>query len=595
MSSSIETPRLPIPALADTARRYLHQLRPLLDDDAFAHTQAEVAQFIGQPGPALQQALQDFDQQAAAAGKSWLSDTWLDSYLQIRTPLPLASSIGITVPMRGHDLADWVAAIARVCADYRHQRIKPPLSPSGAPHCMVQWQILRGGARVPQPGLDRYHLAPAGARHAGVLHNGFYYRLAVLDDNGEALPAATLRSTLAQIAADTTPNPQPLAVPCYLGSEQAASVLGTLAAQHPGNAALLGDIQDDLFHICLRSTAVDEDSGLAQASFVPQQDVWCYKPFSLIHHQASEHLWLHCEHSWEDGGTLLGILSQAVRQLADPALAAAAIGAPAPGGTSATPGQRPPASRQASPPAGGEPPARHGWQMESTLRQQWAGWQADYAARAGKLQIRSLLVPYGPHAVPASISQDALMQFLLQYAQLATWGTIRNTYEAVDVSHFQRGRTECVRPVSMASSAFVARLLAGEPDADSFAAALAEHKARIRACKQGQGPNRHLLGLQEMARRQGLPMPALFQDAGYQTFTTDFLSTSTLGNDDIMRAIGFSPTSRGGLGIYYTRTRQGWLYVISHAEDAPAEVAAFMQALSTGGQRLLAFVSSSQR
>ena len=42
---------------------------------------------------------------------------------------------------------------------------------------------------------------------------------------------------------------------------------------------------------------------------------------------------------------------------------------------------------------------------------------------------------------------------------------------------------------------FVGTLLQGNPSREALDAALAEHKARIKACKLGQGPNRHLLGL----------------------------------------------------------------------------------------------------
>lgn len=105
--------------------------------------------------------------------------------------------------------------------------------------------------------------------------------------------------------------------------------------------------------------------------------------------------------------------------------------------------------------------------------------------------------------------------------------------------------------------------------------------------------NRHLLGLQLMARRQGLPMPALFDDPGYKVFTTDFLSTSTLGRDDIVRNFGFAPTAEGGLGINYTRTADGWLYTISHVDGAPGDIGTFMQALREGGARLLALLSTS--
>lgn len=66
----------------------------------------------------------------------------------------------------------------------------------------------------------------------------------------------------------------------------------------------------------------------------------------------------------------------------------------------------------------------------------------------------------------------------------------------MDVSHFKNGCTECVRPVSEESLVFVGTLLQENPSREALDAALSEHKARIKACKPGQGPNRHLLSNQ---------------------------------------------------------------------------------------------------
>lgn len=94
----------------------------------------------------------------------------------------------------------------------------------------------------------------------------------------------------------------------------------------------------------------------------------------------------------------------------------------------------------------------------------------------------------------------------------------------MDVSHFKNGSTECVRPVSEESLAFVGTLLQEKPSREALDAALAEHKARIKACKLGQGPNRHLLllGLKLMAARAGGELPEFYKDEGYQTLLPIF-------------------------------------------------------------------------
>ena len=133
----------------------------------------------------------------------------------------------------------------------------------------------------------------------------------------------------------------------------------------------------------------------------------------------------------------------------------------------------------------------------------------------------------------------------------------------MDVSHFKNGRTECVRPVSEESLVFVGTLLQEKLSREALDAALAEHKARIKACKLGH----HLLGLKLMAAKAGSELPEIYKDEGYQTFTTDFLSTSTVGGNSTVVNFAFAPTSVGGLGINYTITPEGWLYTVSHTQE----------------------------
>lgn len=553
-----QQPGLPVPDLAETCARFLKQVKPLLDEETYAQTAAAVRQFQARSGCGLQAALQAF---AAETDRSWLIDAWLESYLKIRTPLPLASNVGFNIRTQGKDLGEWAAALAAVCADYHHGRISVPETPQGTPACMAQWQILRGAARVPQNGCDTFRITETPGRHIGVLHNGFYYRIAALDGNHEAYHPDTFKQAIAQILADTAENPFPVAVPCYLGGNQTARVYKALRSKDD-NTELADYLETDLFHISIyHEDNLSADQDLAEATFAPRQNIWCYKPTTFCYNTATGRLFLHCEHTWEDGGALKGIITHAAGKT---------------GGK----------GRKTAPAI-----SRHAWHLTHAQKKNWPQWQQDYADKARKMRVKSAVIPFEGNSVPKGVSHDALMQFLLQYAQLTTYGDIRNTYEAVDVSHFAYGRTECVRPVSEESLAFVVSLLQEKPVQSLLDAALAEHKARVKAAKTGQGANRHLLGLQLTAKRKSSRLPAFFKSAGYQTFCTDFLSTSTLGDDAVTVNFAFAPTSPGGLGINYTLTQEGWLFTVSYPEAQEREVAIFLEALKQGGGRLLAFLN----
>lgn len=552
-----QQPRLPVPDLTETCARYLKQVRPLLSDEEYKKTTASVRHFQSRIGKTLQTQLQTSAEQADT---SWLLDAWLKSYLDIRTPLPLASNVGFTIRTHGKSLSEWAAAIAAVCADFHHGRIPVPQTPQGTPACMHQWQILRGAARIPQTGSDGYRIAATANRHIGVLHNGFYYRITALDDNFEAYHPDTFKQAFEQILSDYTCNPYPVAIASYLGGNAAARLYRDLKRKDD-NTELAEHIETDLFHISLDDISLSPDEDLARATFQPHQNVWCYKPMTFCYNSSTQNLFLHCEHTWEDGGTLKNIVALAGEKL------------------------RTPQGKKTAPAI-----SRHQWNLTPAQKKNWPQWQQQYAGQAVKMRVSSLPVTFNGNTIPKGISHDALMQFMFQYALLTTYGEVRNIYEAVDVSHFRNGRTECVRPISEESLAFVGSLLQEQPDQSLLDAALAEHKTRVKAAKLAQGANRHLLGLKLTAKQNGSSrVPAVFKDKGYEVFTTDFLSTSTLGDDSIIVNFTFAPTSAGGLGINYTLTQDGWLFTASYPEHQKHEVAIFLEALKQGAERLLLF------
>ena len=560
MNQTISSPLLPVADLNETCTRYLATVRPLLDDADFAVVQEDIALFQQGIGQDLHTALQHTAMQHKH--DSWLIDAWLDSYLRIRTPLPLASNVGFALQTQGAGIAEWIMALANVCADYRHERIATPVSPQGVPMSMVQWQILRGASRIPQQTVDAYRFAE-NSQFIGILYRGWYYRVPALNEQGEAYDVHYFHRIVNEILAEQEDNAYPIAVPAYLGSDMSAQIYARLQA-NADNATMLKTIEEDLFHIALvhhsESSADDE---LANATFVPNTDMWCYKPMTFRYHLDSGALFLHCEHTWEDGGTLKNIVGLANAQLGK------------------TTGQ-----------SGSYTPIRQAWQLDDFCRQHWAQWQTHYAQQARFMRVRSILIPLDNHIIPKGISQDALMQFVLQYAQYDTYQNIRNTYEAVDVSHFQSGRTECVRPISTQSVALIRALATGQMATHLLHDALAEHKARIKLAKQGIGVNRQLLGLYLEAQKQGKPIPDLFQSKHYRLLNTDFLSTSTIGDDTWVINFAFAPTSEGGLGINYTLTQQGWLFTVSHTETQTDEVNQFIASLTEGAKRLLAYIQS---
>lgn len=79
-------PRLPVPHLQDTARKYLEYVAPLVSTQQLEHTAKLVDEFINGEAKALQEDLQRLDKESPT---SWLEGFWDTMYLTIRDPLPI--------------------------------------------------------------------------------------------------------------------------------------------------------------------------------------------------------------------------------------------------------------------------------------------------------------------------------------------------------------------------------------------------------------------------------------------------------------------------------------------------------------------------
>ncbi len=196
-------PPLPVPTLEETKKRYLTWVRPLLDDNDYRHTEGVVEQFMEKEAPILQKDLQQFAKKQEAIGKSWLSDDWLDSYLQVREPLSLSTSVALRLDLNLPNnpitrLAHFIVALGKQSADYLNGQLVENTSPRGEPLDMRQWLLLRGIGRIPQTHRDRYEVAPIEKqmRYIIVFWHDNAYALPVLDEEHRSYSVATHRQKI---------------------------------------------------------------------------------------------------------------------------------------------------------------------------------------------------------------------------------------------------------------------------------------------------------------------------------------------------------------------------------------------------------------
>lgn len=80
-------PRLPIPKLEDTCRRYLNAQKPLLSKEQLEKTMIYVNDFLTKDGIKLHKELIDRDTKNRHT--SYICEPWFDMYLRDRKPLPI--------------------------------------------------------------------------------------------------------------------------------------------------------------------------------------------------------------------------------------------------------------------------------------------------------------------------------------------------------------------------------------------------------------------------------------------------------------------------------------------------------------------------
>ncbi len=566
--TTVTQPKLPVPQLQETLSRYLHWLKPLVDDNQWQTTQQLADDFAQGIGQELQQDLLNFAK--TKADSSWLHDAWSQAYLSTRSPTTLVSDwttlSQLKLPEQGLGrLAHLLYGLAVLSADYLNNTLEPNVSPRGEPLDMRQWRMLGGMARVPQKGCDSYTFAPTEpqTRYAVIFYKGQQILLPLLDKQHRPFAVEQITTALQHIVENTQPSTQTTSMTAIslTDADNATDILAELLAVSSTNKQSLTMLNHSLVAVCLEDEfPTTHDDCFNRYGFLNDVQLWSYKPLTICADLHHEYYYLHIEHSFYDGGTAQSIMQRAEKN----ANAVARL------------------TNNNSTQSIDLPLKQLQWQLLNQLTEKLQQLQTAHNKVADNYRVKNVevVVPSGKN--PPRISGDAMMQLIMQYAQFTTFDRIRNTYEAIDVSHFQAGRTEGLRPVSEESVEFVRALIDGTATIDLLTEAVAEHKNRIKACKSGHGANRHLLGLQLIADNKGLDV-ALFNDPSYQCFTTDFLSTSSLGNRWYTGDFAFAPTSEGGIGIsYFSTDTGGFWFCISYLAEQQADIDTFAEQLQAG-------------
>ncbi|XP_018407983.1 PREDICTED: carnitine O-palmitoyltransferase 2, mitochondrial [Nanorana parkeri] len=565
-------PRLPIPKLEDTVKRYLNAQRPLLDDEQFRKTEQLALNFQNGVGKQLHEELVQQDKQNKHT--SYISGPWFDMYLCARDPIVLnfnpfmsftpdpnpefndqlvratnmtVSAMRFLKTMRAGYLEPEIFHLNPAKSDTQRFRnlirfVPSSLSWYGAymvnayPLDMSQYFRLFNSTRIPKLNKDEL-VGDEKGRHLLVLRNGNFYVFDVLDKDGNIVKASEVKAHLKYILSDSTPAPEfPLG---YLTSEERNTwALLRQKLIDNGNQEALHKVDSAVFCLCLDDVPVKDPIHLSENMlYGSASNRWYDKSFSIITTKDGTAA-INFEHSWGDGVAVLRFQNEVFKDSTE----------------------RPGVTPQSAPAVVDSSKAvqKLTFHLDDSLKAAVTNAKKKFDALVGSLTIAAMEFKRGGKEFlkTQKLSPDAVSQLSFQMAFLRQYGQTTATYESCSTAAFKHGRTETIRPASLytkkCSEAFVKS--SSKHNAAELREMLNEcskyHGQLTREAAMGQGFDRHLFALRYLAAGKGMSLPELFQDPAYTRINHNVLSTSTLTSPAVQLG-GFAPVVPDGFGLGY--------------------------------------------
>ncbi|KAI9792753.1 MAG: hypothetical protein M1835_007664 [Candelina submexicana] len=503
-------PKLPIPDLENSCKKYLEALKPLQSPREHDASIAAVHQFLTTEGPDLQERL-----------KRIPTSSRYDSYLNFDNPVVLNLNPFFLLeddptPARNNQVTRAASLVISALSFVRAVRREelPPDAMRGTPLCMYQYSRLFGTARLPTENGCHIGQDPT-AKHIVVLCRGQFYWFDVLDDNSDLIMTEKDMALNLKVIVDDAEQ-----IPIQDAAKGALGVLSTenrktwaglrdVLTRDPGsnNADCLGIVDSALFILCLDYTSPQTGADLCMNMLCGTSDVergvqigtctnrWYDKLQIIVCKNGSAGI--NFEHTGVDGHTVLRMTSDLYT---DTILRfARTINGEAPSlwaSVSPDPSKRDPDSF-------GEvstTPHKLEWGMIPELSTALRFAETRLADLIQQNEFQTLeFSGYGKNfMISQGLSPDAYVQMAFQAAYYGLYGRVECTYEPAMTKAFFHGRTEAIRSVTEESADFV-RTFWGEHPAHQKAGALrracAKHTANTKECANGQGHDRHLYAL----------------------------------------------------------------------------------------------------
>ncbi|KAF2262195.1 acyltransferase ChoActase/COT/CPT [Lojkania enalia] len=531
-------PRLPVPTLEETAKRYLKSVHPLLSKTEYEATTKAVNEFVapGGPGETLQKRL--IARREKPEIRNWLSEWWNEvAYMGYRDPVvPYVSYFySHRDDRKRRNPAKRAAAISTAVLEFKKAVDSKSLEPEymkKLPMAMSSYEWMFNCCRVPKKPSDTSVKYPFKEnQHIVVIRKNQFWKVPH-EIGGRQLNTSELEQQFKRIY-EKAEKAVPVGILTSQNRDAWADVYPKLKAASDVNAASIEAIESASFVVCLDDASpVTLEERAHQYWHGDGSNRWFDKPLQFIINDNGTSGFMG-EHSIMDG-TPTHRLNDHANMLIF---------------TNALPFDDPSIRSDLPNPT----PLR--FTITPELQKDLDAAQAHFTRQIGAHELRvQAYQGYGKGLIKKfKCSPDAYVQLIIQLAYHKFYGKNRPTYESAATRRFQEGRTETCRTVSDESVAFCNAMADPNVPASEcqklFRDALNAHVKYITDASDGRGVDRHLFGLKKCLK-DGEPLPSIYQDPAYSYSSTWYISSSQLSSE-YFNGYGWSQVVDDGWGIAY--------------------------------------------
>uniref|UniRef100_A0A8C7XIF7 Carnitine O-palmitoyltransferase 1, muscle isoform n=1 Tax=Oryzias sinensis TaxID=183150 RepID=A0A8C7XIF7_9TELE len=549
-------PRLPVPRVDDTIRRYLESVRPLLDNERYSQMETLANDFKESKASQLQRYL---------ILKSWwatnyVSDWWEEYiYLRGRGPIMVNSNFYIMDLLYitpTHRQAARAGNIVHAMLQYRRklERGEHLRALGTVPMCSTQMERMFNTTRIPGIETDVVqHLSDR--KHLIVYHKGRFFQVWLYTGGRHLLPSE-LEMQFQRILNDTTePQPGELKLAALTAGNRVPWAQARIKHfSHGVNKTSLDAIESAAFFLTLDDEPQGYDSVKKNSldSYAKSllhgkcYDRWFDKSFTLISYPNGK-MGVNVEHSWADA-PIVGHMWEYVLATDCFHLCYTEEGH-----------CKGDANR-------GLPfPTRLQWQISKECQDVIEASYLSAKKIADDVDFHGhLFTEFGKGLIKkCRTSPDAFIQLALQLAQFRDQGVFCLTYESSMTRMFRDGRTETVRSCTSEAVAFVRAMedvsATNAQRLSLFQKAAEKHQNMYRLAMTGSGIDRHLFCLYIVSKYLGADSPFLNKVLSEPwRLSTSQTPQQQLNMVDINKfpkyvgaGGGFGPVADDGYGVSY--------------------------------------------